>query len=156
MEKTLLIELMGGIQKFSKEVWKGSTLDYCVNRDSFHIFTGERCLNCSGFESEKINTTEYPRVFEFKELKNYFGNNFSPKLKELLDDWPKKNGFPFIHNPRINQIEEHKKLKKLYLQWDGLGEEEKFNQIFDFQKTQEEFQSVKEEYNKYTELLSID
>ena len=110
-------------------------LRYCINKDTLHSFHGERCSDCSFFEEPYIEISES----NFKEFKKHFGKGFAFKLTKLIDSWPKENQFPFIYNHKLNTLAEHKKLTKLYDDWNKLTKNEKINEISDINSLQEQY-----------------
>ncbi len=110
-------------------------LRYCISADSLHSFHRDKCSDCSFFEEPYIEISES----DFTEFKKHFGKGFAFKLTELIDSWPKKNNFPFIYNPKLNTLTEHKKLTKLYDNWNKLTKNEKINEIFNINSLQEQY-----------------
>jgi len=153
-EKLLVVEYLNTINKFNEEFAKANNhlnyisfnLAYCLPRDTIHSFDSEgRCYNCSGFKESKILLSS----FNTEEFKQHFVKGFHYKLIEILDNWKDINHFPFLYNPVANSLPEHKKLEEIIYKWNKLGEEEKFNQIFDLVSIQNDY---KESLNKVYEI----
>lgn len=149
-DRTILTKIFSGMQNLGNKIWRDSTLNYCVEENTFHMFNKKICYNCMNQNSlkplmQKIEILEHPETFNPNKLKNHFGSNlFYPKLIEIINNWPEKNRFLFNYVTLIKSPEERKefieiflerkKLYGLYYRWENLTIEEKFNEIFDFEK----------------------
>lgn len=125
-------------------------LKYCITQNTLHSFYGERCHNCSNFIEPNLEIDE----IDMREFKKHFGGGFPLKLIEILDEWPKKNHFPYLHNDIINQLPEYTKLTGLFSGWAKLTKEEKLNEIFDLDSLQRKYFNTLEEAARIRRELS--
>lgn len=148
-DKLILTEFLNTINPYNEKVAEKFyeiehpfySLKYCITKDTLHSFNGERCFNCSNFKEKNIDFS----TINFIDFKKHFGEAFPLKLIEIIDNWPKKNNFPYLHNNIINTLPEYKKLIEIHASWMRLTKERKLNEIFDISSIQKQYHSKLEE-----------
>jgi hypothetical protein len=153
-----LVKILTEINKFNESVAKNFHkmdyvafhLKYCMSRDTLHSFDGDRCYNCSGFKEPSIDISGS----DFREFKKHFGEGYPLKLIEIVDKWPVRNNFPYLHNNIINSLPEYKRILELHSDWMKLSKEEKLNDIFDISSIQRQYFNMVKEVEDIGKMLN--